>query len=737
MSSYPLRRLLATAISGSILAFVLLVCLTPAASRASYGSTIEPLGPVEPVFIPDFNTMHGAGVSCDSAHIADLPARAFRDNQNRIDMPTPNGEPPRVRQVGSQPPITWQGSHRMLGPDLNNLKPEQLTTYSDRRLCTDPKSNVTYTNPFDPNFPCFPGPAPNCSGSQTPSNRAAQWPPPAGYEPWLPQNFHDYQWIDSPWAEGDGSVVLAFLHDNYKGYRDLNGDGVENDDCAVPPSQYITYCWYAAVTMTKSTDGGATFGCDTATAPQGYCGGPSGSFLAYNPPFYTGPPQHLVISSPYTYEPNTCCRQGVPEPSNVIKSGSFYYMMFRLNLPDDVTNAGPTQRQCIARTSNIDDPTSWRGWDGSGYTVTFVNPYTYPFTGTDTRESHLCSPLNTSIQPRTLVYSRYFQQYMLIGEIPGGNCPGNTNPTQVVYSLSSNLTSWSPPQLLTECAVYGSIIDANDPAASSTSSERNFYQPGQKAYLYTGGRVRTPIKFKAQRWATGLGDGCAGGFDGHTGTVATATGRNFAGDDHAYLASSVGAVPAYSYLEKEDYPTSCGNPSPDPVQVRDGSDVWYSGAFQVPSTDFDSQGKPINDVTLFRLENSTSAAGALSVRSDGRVHFVADPNLSQAGDETELVQSGGQNGVPIANNGCWHFYEIHQKIGAGSTTNELWIDAQKQTTVQTPVDNYFGSPYDRYRAGIVAAGGNAPFSVWTDMVGIGYVGPLAFNWCRGVNDTLP
>jgi hypothetical protein len=752
MSLHSLRRLFATAFSGCVLAFAFLVCLAPAAS-GSFGPTVEPLGPVEKVWPLDSQS------ACDSGHLADLPARAFRDQMNRVDMPTPNGEPPRVRNT-TPVTITWQGSHRMLGPDLNHLLPEQQTTYSDSRLCTAPKSNVTFTNPYAPNFPCRNAPwdvppAP-CPQGVPP---AAQWPPPQGYEPWMPGNFHDWEWIDSTWAYGDGSTVVAYLHDNYKGYEDLNGDGFTYDDCALPSNllpppakntpeydewakqvgTYVTNnCWYASVTMARSTDGGATFGCDTATADQQYCGGPTGSFLAYVPPFYTRPPQHLAISSPYTYVPNTCCRQGVPEPSNIIKRGSYYYMMFRLNLPHNLQDVTPWQRQCIARTPNIEDPAGWRGWSAEtqDYTVTFVNPYTHQFDGSDTRESHLCSPLNTSIQPRTLVYSSYFNQYMLIGELPDSGGPS------VYYSLSSDMVNWGPPQLLIESAVYGSIIDDNDPAASSNPSinptnERNFYQADQKAYLYIGGRVRYPIKFRALRWATGLGDGCPGGFDGHVGTVATAAGRNYTGDDHAYLASSLGAQQSFSYFDKEDYPTSCGNPSPDPVQVRDGSDVWYSGAFVFPSTDFNSQGQPTNDVTFFRLENSNSAAGALSLRSDGRVHFVTDPNLSQAGDETELVQSGGQNGVPIANNGCWHFYEIHQKIGDTSTTNELWIDNQKQSTVQAAVDNYHGNPYDRYRAGIVTAGGNAPFSMWTDMVGIGYGGPLSFNMCRGVNDTLP
>lgn len=79
---------------------------------------------------------------------------------------------------------------------------------------------------------------------------------------------------------------------------------------------------------------------------------------------------------------------------------------------------------------------------------------------------------------------------------------------------------------------------------------------------------------------------------------------------------------------------------------------------------------------------------------------------------------------------------FHQQINDSSTTNELWIDRVKKATIQSPVDNYHGSPYDRISAGIVRAGTNASFEVWSDEVGFSYVGPLWMPVCQGVNDTL-
>jgi hypothetical protein len=502
MSMHSLRRLLATAFSGSVLVLAVITYLAPAASGAQYGPTVEPLGPTEDVWVYDFNANDSDQVrnttkyACDSASLAELPAKAFRDDQNRIDMPTSSGEPPRVRAVGSDPPITWQGSRRMLGPDLNHLSPEQWTNYSDSRLCTAPKSNLTHTNPYAPNFPCFkldPQHDTTCTDTQrTPSNRAAIWPPPPGYEPWKPENFHDYEWVDSPWAIGDGTKVVTLFHNNYRGFEDLNGDGITRDDCPANVIDVTTYCWYAAVTTAVSTDGGDTFG-------------DPNDWTHVDPPFYAGPPDHLAINSPYMYEPGGCCRQGVPEPTNIIKSGGYEYIVFKMNLPSDsplVQQGQPQGRVCVARSANVEDPKSWRGWDGNasddqqnGYTITFKNPYTWPFSASDPREAHVCAPVNPTFpvdQPRTLVYSRFFNQYMLIGESTVDGV------MSVYYTLSSDLINWGPKQMLLEnTCCYSSILDDDDPAASSSSSERNFYQPDQKAYLYIGGkyRVRTPIKF--------------------------------------------------------------------------------------------------------------------------------------------------------------------------------------------------------------------------------------------------
>jgi hypothetical protein len=62
--------------------------------------------------------------------------------------------------------------------------------------------------------------------------------------------------------------------------------------------------------------------------------------------------------------------------------------------------------------------------------------------------------------------------------------------------------------------------------------------------------------------------------------------------------------------------------------------------------------------------------------------------------------------------------------------------------MQDPVmgaDNVHGAPYDRLAAGIVSTGaaGAGPLTVFTDLVGYGYDGPLSAIRCNGVGAAPP
>ena len=74
---------------------------------------------------------------------------------------------------------------------------------------------------------------------------------------------------------------------------------------------------------------------------------------------------------PYRYEPDAG-PFGLFQPSNIVRGpeDGFYYALVR-------AQAYGAQRggTCVMRTARLDQPGSWRAWDGSGYNVRFVDPY--------------------------------------------------------------------------------------------------------------------------------------------------------------------------------------------------------------------------------------------------------------------------------------------------------------------------------------------------------------------------
>ena len=57
-------------------------------------------------------------------------------------------------------------------------------------------------------------------------------------------------------------------------------------------------------------------------------------------------------------------------PSNIIRRDGYWYVFI-------FAESYGAQRRgaCLLRSDNIEDPTSWRAWDGQDFTIAFVDPY--------------------------------------------------------------------------------------------------------------------------------------------------------------------------------------------------------------------------------------------------------------------------------------------------------------------------------------------------------------------------
>jgi hypothetical protein len=262
-----------------------------------------------------------------------------------------------------------------------------------------------------------------------------------------PARFDDREWLTSPYTT-NGRTVHALVHNEYQGY---NHPG----RCTSAPLR----CWYNAITLARSTDGGRTF---TQAAP----------------------PRHLVATVPYRYEPD---REpyGLFQPTNIVYrpgDGHFYALMqaerFR------------AQREgtCVMRTPRLDRPTGWRAWDGEGFNVRFRNPYE-PATGT----AQVCAPVSfpeLGKMTGSLTYNTYLDRYVLVSP-SGKQLPGRRGVTWgVYYSTSEDLIDWKPRQLIREAVLTSSFRcgDANPVGfpslLDSASRSRNFETTGRSPWLY-------------------------------------------------------------------------------------------------------------------------------------------------------------------------------------------------------------------------------------------------------------
>jgi hypothetical protein len=249
-------------------------------------------------------------------------------------------------------------------------------------------------------------------------------------------NHNNYEWLHGFYTE-DGSTIYSIIHN-------------ENIPCDDWSS-----CWYNTLTFATSIDTGRTYTQELS-------------------------PDHFLAGIPYQYESGA--PMGIFGGSSPVYNpdDSYYYMLLHLEayeLQDWGTG--------VIRTQTLSDPNSWRGWDGEGFNVVFVDPYNEIV---DNVYDHILEPVsqdNIGKMSSSLTYNTYFEKFMVIGKdwATGG----------IAYSLSEDLINWSPRVGLFPGPVNnaGDLVTGWGPGGilypeiiDPTDTTRNFENPGQEPYLY-------------------------------------------------------------------------------------------------------------------------------------------------------------------------------------------------------------------------------------------------------------
>lgn len=169
-----------------------------------------------------------------------------------------------------------------------------------------------------------------------------------------PQDFSNNQWLTSFYTL-DGNTIASLVHTEYDGFQIVGA-------CSPRSLQaFYANCWWNTITLAVSNNGGADF--SEAT-----------------------PPGNLVASPPYPYDPNNLLGpDGYTGPTGIVKWGNYYYALIN-DWPFKAQQFGP----CLIRTDSLFDPSSWRAWDGAGFTVRFADPYTVQNINP---AQHVCAPV--------------------------------------------------------------------------------------------------------------------------------------------------------------------------------------------------------------------------------------------------------------------------------------------------------------------------------------------------------
>jgi hypothetical protein len=258
-----------------------------------------------------------------------------------------------------------------------------------------------------------------------------------------PASYDDKSWITATWTE-DGARIFALVHHEYQANH-------HRGRCTA--KDYLA-CWYNSVLAVASADGGLAF--ERPKTPQ------------------------VVAGAPFTQEVGQGRHRGFFNPSNIFGDGPYRYMFAATTGWD-----GQPSGACLFRTENIADPSAWRAWDGTSFSVRYPDPYRSRET-----PARACRPVEPFPTPVGAV-ARHRPSGAWIAvfqaEADGARFP----EPGFYYTASRDLLAWDKPRLLLAgktlygdpCGSGGRLI-AYPSLLDRDAKGRNFDDVGDAAELY-------------------------------------------------------------------------------------------------------------------------------------------------------------------------------------------------------------------------------------------------------------
>ncbi len=227
-----------------------------------------------------------------------------------------------------------------------------------------------------------------------------------------PADFNDQVWLDSFYTL-DGKTIAALSHTEYHGWA-------HRGECH---TQNYGECEYDSDTYHLSNDGGYHFE----------------SFKA---------PANFLAGIPYKYEIDRG-PMGYSVDTNVVKFNGWYYAVATdwTWPPNCFGDKGP--HRCLVpgggapiRTRNVFDPSSWRGWNGTDFSVSFVDPYLGPV---QHPKEHVYTPVPYMFAVNAI---NVYQSADIVVATLWDYWDNELGPPGLYLTTSRDLVNWTKPRLV-------------------------------------------------------------------------------------------------------------------------------------------------------------------------------------------------------------------------------------------------------------------------------------------------